>query len=289
MAAVESVIRITVERRMRRRMEAITFAVVGHNEGRRLARSVGQALEAARPEDSVVYVDSASTDDSAEVAAALGLDVVTAPLGKGRALAAALEHCSTPLICFVDGDITWSTVNVPLALRRAYEREPADMLVADFDWPSKGIFHGTAVVYIPLVRALFPEADGRYGRFILSGFRLLRTDLPLGTLPDDFGVETYLNMLFAIRGWRTRTVEVGVVEGPVRSKMGLAGQMGAVLLEMAEAEGRLDSACRPEWERWVEESMDFTKTRPGPGEPLGTYPRRIAECAARPLPPARRA
>jgi glucosyl-3-phosphoglycerate synthase len=269
-------------------MDPITFAVVGHNEGRRLARSVGQALEAARPEDAVVYVDSASTDDSARVAAELGLEVVIAPLGKGRALAAALEHCSTPLICFVDGDISWSTGNVPLVLRRAYEREPADMLVADFDWPSKGIFHGTRGVYEPFVAALFPEAVGRYGRFILSGFRLLRTDLPLGRLPDEFAVETYLNVLFAVRGWSTRTVEVGIVEGPVRSKEGLGAQMGVALLDIAVAEGRLDPACRPLWEEWVAEFNEFTRTRPGPGEPLGTYPRRLAECAARPLPPARR-
>jgi glucosyl-3-phosphoglycerate synthase len=270
-------------------MEAITFAVVGHNEGRRLARPLGDALDAARPGDAVVYVDSASTDDSTGVARSQGVDVVEAPLGKGRALAAALERCSTPLICFVDGDVTDSATNVPLALRRAYEEEPADLLVADFDWPSKGPFHAVTGIYKPLVAALFPEADGRYGRFTLSGFRLLRADLPLGTLPGNFGVETYLNVLFAVRGWRTRVVEVGFVEGPVRSKMELGEQIAEVLLDMAEAEGRLASACRPAWEEWVAGFVEVNRSRPGPGEPAGTYPDRLAGSAARPLPRATRA
>jgi hypothetical protein len=145
------------------------------------------------------------------------------------------------------------------------------------------------VVYKPFVAALFPEAAGRYGRFNLSGFRLLRMDRPLGRLPDGFGVETYLNVLFAVRGWSTRVVEVGVVEGPVRAKPTLGFEMRDVLLDVAEAEGRLDPDCRPDWEDWAGVSMEFTQTRPGPGEPLGTYPRRLAECAARPLPAAKRA
>ncbi|HKP90804.1 MAG TPA: glycosyltransferase [Thermoleophilaceae bacterium] len=269
-------------------MEAITFAVVGHNEGRRLRRPLGDALEAARPGDVVVYVDSASTDDSREVARSQGVEVVEAPLGKGRALAAAIESCTTPLICFTDGDVTYSSTNIPLALRRAHEAEPADMLVADFDWPSKGVFHATEGVYEPFLAGLFPEASGRYGRFRLSGFRLLRADRPLGELPPNFAVETYLNVLFAIRGWSTRVVEVGIVEGPVRSKVELGEQMCKTLLDLAEAEGRLDPECRPLWEEWVEGFKAVTRTRPGPGEPLGTYPSRLAESARRPLPAAAR-
>jgi glucosyl-3-phosphoglycerate synthase len=274
---------------MRRRVDAITFAVVGHNEGARVARPLGDAFEAARAGDAVVYVDSASTDGSVDVARSLGAEVVEGPLGKGRAIATALEWCSTPLICLMDGDVTDGATNIPLALRRAYEEEPADMLVADYDWPSKGPLHAVTGVYEPLVRALFPEADGRFGRFRLSGFRLLRTALPLGELPGNFAIETYLNVLFAVRGWRTRVVEAGFIEGPVRPKVELGKEMAEVLLDLAVAEGRLDPECRPAWEEWVEGFVGLTESRPGPGEPLGTYPGRLAECAARPLPPARRA
>jgi glucosyl-3-phosphoglycerate synthase len=267
-------------------LEAITFAIVGHDEERLLPRSLADALAAARPEDAVLYADSASTDRSVEVAGAHGVEVVRAPLGKGRAMSAALDRCETPLVCFVDADIRESTTNVPLALARAYERSPVDMLVADFDWPSKGIFHAVIGVYEPLVAALFPEASGRYGRFTLSGFRILRTDLPLGELPPGFGVETYLNLLFAARGWSTGVVEVGVVEGPVRGKGALGREIAGVILDLAEAEGRLEPARRPEWEQWVEGSMAVTATRPGPGEPAGAYAERLRASAARATPPA---
>ena len=73
-----------------------TFAVVGHNEAPLLATAVRQAMEAVEPGDGVWFVDSESSDDSAAVARSLGAEVVPAPLGKGRAMAAALIRFLVP-------------------------------------------------------------------------------------------------------------------------------------------------------------------------------------------------
>src|SRR5947208_2204500 len=163
--------------------EPITFAVVGHNEGEYLPRSIGQAAEAARDGDRLLFVDGASTDGSAELARSLGAEVVEAPLGKGRAVAAALARCETDYLCLVDGDIEHSERNIPQALRDELLDEPAHMILGDFDWRGRRMNHSINGVYRPLVGALFPEALERFGRIPYSGFRILRADLPFGALP----------------------------------------------------------------------------------------------------------
>src|SRR2546423_11114885 len=121
--------------------EAITFAVVGHNEADYLARSIGQAAEAARDGDRLLFVDGASTDGSAELALSLGAEVVEAPLGKGSAVAAALARCETAYLCLIDGDIEHSERNIPLTLRDALVDEPAHMILGDFDWRGRRMNH----------------------------------------------------------------------------------------------------------------------------------------------------
>lgn len=266
---------------------AVTFAVIGHNEAALLATSVRQALEAAEPGEPVWFVDSASTDGSAELAASLGVGVVRAPLGKGRAIAVAIERCETSHICLLDGDVEHSDENIPLTLRRALDEDPADMIVADFEWPARPFLNALPGVYRPFVGALFPEALESFGRVPFSGFRLLRTDLPLGSLPPGFAVETYLNLLCALNGLRTRVVDVGAYAGPIRPKRELGQEVGELILAMAEAHGRLDPSLRPLWETWLGGVMEVLRDRPEPGAPETRYRERLAAAAARPLPPAR--
>jgi glycosyltransferase involved in cell wall biosynthesis len=269
--------------------EPITFAVIGHNEGEFLANSIGQAAEAARPGDRLWFVDGASTDGSPELAASLGAEVIDAPLGKGRAIAAALARCETSHICLIDGDIEYSTSNIPLSLRHALVEEPADMILADFEWPARRLNHSIRGVYRPLVGALFPEALERFGRIPYSGFRMLRADLPLGPLPPGFGVETHFNLLCAANGWPTRVIDVGEYGGPLRRKPRLGYEVGAAIFDVAEAHGRLDSELRPQWDAWLEVVMQVLATQPPlADEPGKDYRERLSAAAARPLPPARR-
>src|SRR4051812_44348578 len=117
----------------------ITFAVIGHNEAPTLRYMLDQVAAAVRPGDRVLFVDSASDDGSAELAARLGAEVLRAPLGKGRAMAAAVDRCETSHICFLDADALQTTRNVPLTLRDTLESSGADMVVADFVWRGKGV------------------------------------------------------------------------------------------------------------------------------------------------------
>jgi hypothetical protein len=262
----------------------VTFAVVGHNEAATLANATLQAMDAAGPGDRVWFVDSASSDGSAEIAAQLGAEVIPAPLGKGRAVAEAINRCDTSHICFLDGDLESSSANIPLTLRRALADDDADMIVAEFSWPAK-LFAGAVIgVYRPLVSRLFPEALDRYGAMPFSGFRILRSDLPVGSLPSGFGLETYLNVLCAVRGLRTGVVDVGVFNGPVRTKPELGLEVAQVLLDMATAHGRLDERLRPEWDAWVAAVMEVLWTQPEPDDPPRDYPARLAAVASRPTP-----
>ena len=267
----------------------ITFAVLGHNEVDLLATAVGQAREALEPGDRLWFVDGASTDGSAELAASLGAEVVEAPLGKGRAAAGAIERCQTPYICLLDGDIEESERNIPLTLARALAGEPADMLVGEYTWPGRRVFHSMRYVYGRLVDALFPDSVEPVGVMPYSGFRLLRTDLHFGAIPPGFGLETYMNLMTVVRGWSSRPVDIGVYHGPVRRKPALGREVGLVILDVAEASGRLDTELRPQWDDWLGRLADMLEEQPGANERVEEYLERLEAVAARPLPPARRA
>src|SRR3954468_7570131 len=105
------------------------------------------------------------------------------------------------------------------------------MIVGDFGWSGRKLRFSITAVYRPLVGALFPEIAAEFGAMTYSGFRVLRRDLPVGDLPAGFGVETHLNVMSAVRGWRVRTIHVGEYAGPVRSKPALGWEVGAAILD----------------------------------------------------------
>jgi glucosyl-3-phosphoglycerate synthase len=255
----------------------ITFAVIGHNEARYLRTSLGQAVEAAGDDDRVLFVDSCSDDDSAGIAAELGVEVLPAPAGKGRAVAAALEHCRSAAICLVDGDIEASERNIPAALAEHWRRGGLDMVVGEFDWVGKGPMLTVDAVYAPLVRAFFPEAVGTIGVRGLSGFRILDAGLPLGRLPGGYGLESHIGASCALDGRRVETIQVGRYWGPVRNRPELGVEVAAALLDLAEARGRLSPECRPEWDRWVESILGLIRRREATDGTLRDADRRSLE------------
>jgi GT2 family glycosyltransferase len=91
-------------------MKSIGIVVIGRNEGERLRRCLAAAL---RQSQNVVYVDSASVDESVKTATALGADVVELderrPLSAARARNVGFRRLvnSVPdvaFVQFVDGD-----------------------------------------------------------------------------------------------------------------------------------------------------------------------------------------
>jgi glucosyl-3-phosphoglycerate synthase len=248
----------------------ITFAVIGHNEAGYLPTSIGQALDAAGHGDRVIFVDSGSTDDSVEVAASIGVEVVRAPVGKGLAVAAALEHASGDAICLVDADIEDSERNIPAALAERYRETDAAMVVAAFDWRERGPLVETRAVYQPLLDELFPDAARTLGRVALSGFRIFDTRVPLGTLPPGYGVESHINVAFVLQGRRIDKIHVGRYWGPLRDKRGIGAALASALLDLAVEHGRLEPECRPAWEEWVAQVAEVA-TRREPFDRLGEH------------------
>lgn len=175
-----------------------TFAVVGRNESATLARVVAEAQAAAQPGDRVWFVDSASEDDSVKLARGLGVEVIEAPRGKGRAMAAALERCDRGYICFVDGDLFHWTTNIPATLRAAVIETGADMVVGSYSYERRRML--TPAVYWPLVDALYPDCGRRCDPRPISGLRAFDATFPLGPLPPGYGIETHLNLAFGVAG-----------------------------------------------------------------------------------------
>lgn len=261
----------------------ITFAVVGHNEAALLSNALEQAHSASRPGDAVWFVDSASSDGSGELARSLGAEVLPCPLGKGSAVAAAIERCHTTHICLLDADIERTTRNVPATLRDALERTGADMVVGEFEWPEKPFRPVTTTIWDPLVRALFPEALATVPLVPLSGFRILSVELASGPLPTGFGLEVHLNIVGSLDGRRTETADIGVYSGPIRPNPGLPAEVASAILDIAESRGRLAVGARPRWDEWLEPVLALiADTDPD------DHARRelLREVAARPLPSA---
>jgi glycosyltransferase involved in cell wall biosynthesis len=87
----------------------VTVVVIGRNEGSRLERCLRSVAAMEMPAGSIetIYVDSASTDGSPDLAARLGARVIpvhprrpTASLGRN----AGWRRASAPLVLFLDGD-----------------------------------------------------------------------------------------------------------------------------------------------------------------------------------------
>ena len=135
----------------------VAIVAIGRNEGERLKPSLRAALRDAKL---VVYVDSDSTDGSAEFARSVGCRVVSldpsqlisAPRARNEGFACVMENApDTPFVQFVDGDCELEEGWIQLAARTLSER------------PDVGVVCGR-------VREIHPEASV-YNRLCDLGWR----------------------------------------------------------------------------------------------------------------------
>lgn len=269
--------------------EPVTFAVVGHNEAATLRRTLNQARAAAQPGDRVWFVDSASSDSSTTIASAAGVEIVSAPEGKGSAVQAALAHCRDGVLCFLDADIEDSEHNIAQRLRDAVQRDDFDLLIGEYQEPARRRVV-TPALFRPLVAALFPAVAALGLANPLSGFRALRTGRGFGTIPAGYGVEAHLDVHVVETGGRIGRCPVGRYAGPLRGYANIpqiAGDVAAAVLDLAVDFDRLDAGARPAWDLWVGDVIDFVKTQPPVGADDSAFLDELARLAARPLPPAR--
>lgn len=127
-------------------LPALSVVVIGRNEGQRLARcieSIGQVRGVAVNE--VIYVDSASTDESPQLAAQYGAIVIvvrperpTAAIGRN----AGWRRATSDLVLFLDGD-TVLHPDFALAAWNVLSRESSIAAV----WGHRREMHPEASVY----------------------------------------------------------------------------------------------------------------------------------------------
>lgn len=266
----------------------LTIAIVAHNEELHIDNAIRQAHEAADHDTHVLVVDSASTDRTAERARELRCEVLTAPLGKGAAMAAAARATTTAWLCFMDADIIESQRNIPLTLRHGIEQAPEGtaMVIADFDDPPpKPILSATIALYAPLVRALIPEAENRFGSRPLSGFRAIRPWLIGVDAPGDFGIEAYLNVTAALTGQHVVLTHIGMFKQRFRYKSNMGWEIADAILDAATAHGRLASGARDQWDRWVERVLSVIRGYHGEESAQADYLDHLTAAAGEPLPP----
>lgn len=266
----------------------MTFAVVGHNEAGTIADAARQVRAAAAVGDATVFVDSASTDDSAARAEAAGLTVWAAPIGKGAAMKHALGRARGEWLIFLDADIFGSERNLASALADGVRGHPdAGMVIGDFsDKDPGGVLSNTIGVYEPLIAALFPEVEGQCGSKPLTGFRAVRLSAIAdpARLPDDFGIESWLNVEVGIGRRGLEVVDLGWYEGRFLYKPTMGCEIGRACLDAAECFGRLDPRVRPAWEGWVAEVVDVVAGYDGSAGQRRGYLQRLDEVRTRPLP-----
>jgi glucosyl-3-phosphoglycerate synthase len=265
----------------------ITFAILGHNEAATIGNTVRAARAAAAPGDRILAVDSGSTDDTAPVAHRAGAEVLTAPAGKGLAMAAAVAASDSPWMCFLDADVEADSPNYAAALRAAIDRARADHVIGEFEDPSGSLLSNTYAVYEPLVAGLFPEAAGRFGSKPLTGFRAVRRRfLRPGEFPPDFGIEAHLNLSVLLDGGVHEVVPVGRYVGPFRYKPYMGLEIAAAVLNLAQQAGRLSPSRRPAWDAWAREAVSVIAGYRGTEQERPAFNRQLGQLAGRPHPPA---
>jgi cellulose synthase/poly-beta-1,6-N-acetylglucosamine synthase-like glycosyltransferase len=104
----------------------LSIVIIGRNEGDRLASCL-QSVAVFSAESELIYVDSASTDGSAQLAANFGAEAIVLHGGTqtaARARNAGWDRARAPLILFLDGD-TILNQDFPAAAIKVLESEPA--------------------------------------------------------------------------------------------------------------------------------------------------------------------
>jgi len=169
-------------------LPTLSVVIIGRNEGERLERCIlsAQAVEGWTPTE-ILYVDSASTDRSPELANRLGATLLPLPPGSftaARARNLGWRRASGEVVLFLDGD-TILNADFPLAalieLRKnptnaaawGHRREVCPCLsiyvrVLDLDWiyrPGETLFFGGDV----LVRRTALEAVNGFDETLIAG------------------------------------------------------------------------------------------------------------------------
>lgn len=249
---------LTPARTLKAAPHAVSVVIPAHNEAATVRTVVAEAfrsLERLGVDGEVIVSASGCTDDTAEVAAAAGAEVVLAAVGKGAALKAGAAHASGGVICMVDADVEYYG-DRPLVelLTEPILHGIADVTISDLYWrplyPQMWL-HG---FFLPLCGYLYPELPASVGSTPWSGQRAALRTLWPSELPDGFTVDLALLLHWRRTAIRMRPVLADDWVNPMRPKPELLRQEFDLLLDSATSDGRATATDRDGLTTWFEET-----------------------------------
>ena len=185
----------------------VVALIPAYNEAKTISATVA-ALAALSEVNEIVVVNDASTDHTADLAAAAGARVISLPgnQGKGAALNEGSRQIKADIVLLLDGDLGESATEARLLLAPVLEGR-ADMTVAQFPPPRQkggfGLVKGLAGKGIKFYTGLEMKSP-------LSGQRVMTRPVMEKLLPfaSGYGVEVGLTIKAARAGFKVLEVPV---------------------------------------------------------------------------------
>lgn len=239
--------------------QTVSVVIPAHNETATVAEVIADArrsLDLLGVDGEVIVAASACTDDTAQVAAAAGADVVQAPIGKGAALTAGIAQSRGDIVCIVDADVQYFGETPLVALLAApILHGIADVTISDLYWRPLYPQLWLAGFWAPLAGRLFPDLLPLVGSTPWSGQRAARRALWPDDLPAGFTVDLALLLHWREHALRMRPVLADDWVNPQRPKADLMRQEFDLLVGAAVRAGRATADDIPNLIAW------FTTTR----------------------------
>lgn len=186
-------------------MPTVTIVIPAFNEEKTIVNTI-RALKKVPEVDIILVVNDGSRDKTSALARNEKVQVLDLQpnCGKGGAMNAALEHLSTDVIAFIDGDLGAAAGEVSKILGPVL-RDEADLCIASFP-PSKkkggfGLVKGTAARAIRKAGNLQATAP-------LSGQRAMTREVLNAVTPfrEGYGVELGMTIRALMKGFRIMEV-----------------------------------------------------------------------------------
>ena len=187
----------------------VSIVIPAFNEGRTIGRIVCAAREQC-PGAEIVVVDDASTDDTAEQAAAAGANVIRRPynVGNGAGVKTGVRASTGDVVVVLDGDGQHDPADIP---RLVAHIGPYDMVIGER--ARTGQQNATRWLGNAVLNRLGTYLVGVEMRDLTSGFRAMRRDVLvelLHLLPNRFSWPTTSALAFAKGGYHVRFVPITV-------------------------------------------------------------------------------
>jgi glycosyltransferase involved in cell wall biosynthesis len=260
------------ERTLARSSSSVSVVIPAHNEEATVAevvREAQRALTSLKVAGEVLVSASGCTDRTADIAAAAGAQVLEAPLGKGAAIAQALQVVNGDVVCLVDADVQYFGEPPLVALLT----EPilhgiADACVTDLYWrplyPQLWL-HG---FFAPITGLLFPELLAKAGSTPWSGQRAAARELWPDNLPSDFTVDLALLFHWNEHAVRLRPVLADDWVNPQRPKPDLMAQELELIISAAIRGKRITPDLADSLRGWYDQVHNLMATyRHGQDDP----------------------